>query len=89
MRGLQIKARLFHDGRRWVATGDRFTAYGVTLEELGENVRRAVTAAGIYPPGTKVTVVLRFDYDTLPNAAWYRQYMPYYFDHLISFAVGR
>jgi hypothetical protein len=83
-----IDLRLIHDGRRWIAGNEKIEASGETLAEL-EEMESSVTAAGGYPPGTKVTVRLRFDYDTIPNASWYRQFMPYYFDHLLSFETGK
>jgi len=88
MRGVRLELRLVHDGRQWIASNDSIVAGGTSLEELGENVKKAVAATGRFAAGTKVTVRMRFDYDTFPNAAWYRQYMPYYFDHLLSFEVG-
>ncbi len=85
---VNIDLRLIHDGQRWVANNERIAVSGRTLAELGESVKKAVAATGNHPPGTKVTVRMRFDYDTIPNAAWYRQFMPYYFDHLVSFEIG-
>jgi hypothetical protein len=86
---VNMELRLIHDGQRWVAGNERIAVSGSTLAELGENVKKALAETGGYPPGTKVTVRLRFDYDTIPNASWYRQFMPYYFDHLLSFETGK
>jgi hypothetical protein len=54
---------------------------------LGEIVKKAVTATGNHPSGTKVTARMWFDYETIPNASWYRQFMPYYFDRLVTFEI--
>jgi len=85
---VNIDLRLIHDGQRWVANNERIAFSGRTLAELGESVKKAVAVTGNHPPGTKVTVCMRFDYNTIPNAAWYRQFMPYYFDYQVSFEIG-
>jgi len=83
-----MELRLVHDGRQWIASNDSIVATGHSLAELDEDIKKAVVACGRFARGEKVTVRMWFDYDTLPNAAWNRQFMPHYFDRLISFEIG-
>lgn len=78
---------LMHDGRDWVATGDTVTARGRNLDELDDNLRRAVVGSGLFPEGTEVKVRMHMAMDIVPH--WMRQYNPSldYFNRSITIKV--
>jgi hypothetical protein len=73
---------LIHDGQCWVGCYGTLVARGFTLAELDEDVRRVLRASGKFPEGSRVTVFMGFDYDTIPT--WIRQYATHYFNRYVA-----
>ncbi|HHC72325.1 MAG TPA: hypothetical protein ENK54_05445 [Thiotrichales bacterium] len=77
-----VEFTLVHDGRQWVCRNDAITVNGESLAELDEELGRALRESGEYPPGSRLTVFMGFDFDTIPT--WLRQYHDHYFNRLVS-----
>ncbi len=77
-----VELSLIHDGAQWVGYNGALAARGDTLEALDHDVRRALQTTGDYPAGTKVTVFMAFDFETIP--IWLRQYHAHYFNRYVA-----
>lgn len=77
-----VELDLVHDGERWIGRNGALTASGATFWELDDDLRRALRDAGEYPEGSRVTVFMGFDYDTIPT--WLRQYAAHYFNRYVA-----
>ena len=77
-----IELHLIHDGDRWIGRNDRLTAKGEELSDLDSDIRRILQQSGEYPVGSKLTVFMGFDFDTIPT--WLRQYHTHYFNRVLS-----
>ena len=77
-----IELVLHHDGRQWIAQNASIFASAACLDLLDDQVRALVRAHTDFQ-GTGVRkVMMRFDNATIPG--WIRQYMPHYFNRMIS-----
>ncbi len=76
-----LEVTLIHDGEAWVARNGDLEARGRTLPELDADLKRAMQACGEFEEGSKVTVFMGFDYDTIPT--WIRQYASHYFNRYV------
>ncbi|MDN5345179.1 MAG: hypothetical protein PWQ18_1293 [Clostridia bacterium] len=81
--GVDLELRLIYDGQQWIASKDNLQATGRTLGELDRNLKSVLQANGNFPQGTRVTVLMQFDAETIPNYANVRQYRPEYFNRLV------
>ncbi|CEP68943.1 Uncharacterized [Moorella glycerini] len=79
-----MEVRLIHNGREWIAGDANFEARGRTLVELDQSIKNALRKSGKFQQGTKVTVLMKFDYETMPDYARVRQYMPAYFNRVLA-----
>lgn len=77
-----IELSLVHDGARWIARGDGLSACGENIKELDAGIKRALRESGSYPRGSRLTVFMGFDFDTIPT--WLRQYHTHYFNRYIT-----
>ena len=77
-----IELSLIHDGAQWVARGDVLSAAGESIKDLDAGVERALRDSGSYTRGSRVTVFMGFDFDTIPT--WLRQYHTHYFNRYIT-----
>lgn len=82
--GADLELMLIHDGRQWIASRDNLQVAGHTLVELDQNLKSTLQADGNFPQGAKVTVLMKFDAETIPNYANVRQYRPEYFHRLVA-----
>ncbi|MDN5361417.1 MAG: hypothetical protein PWP70_464 [Moorella sp. (in: firmicutes)] len=78
-----LELRLIHDGRQWIAGNDNLQAAGRTLAELDRDLKNTLLKSGNLLQGAKVTVLMKFDAETMPNYANVRQYRPEYFHRLV------
>jgi hypothetical protein len=79
-----LEFRLIHDGQQWVATRDNLQASGRTLGELDQDLKNALLKSISFPRGARVTVMMRYDAETIPNYANLRQYRPEYFHRVVA-----
>lgn len=80
-----LDATLNHDGRQWVVRAESLSAAGPTLPELDRAFSQALRECGRFPPGTRVSVFMGFDNETLPD--WIRQYASHYFNRYVELEV--
>jgi hypothetical protein len=77
-----VELCLSHDGWHWVARNPAFFVKGDTLHALDERLRISLLDTGDFPPGSRVTVFMGFDFDTIP--IWLRQYHSHYFNRFLT-----
>ncbi len=77
-----IELHLMHDGERWIGQSERLTVMGEELSDLDNEIRRILQKSGDFPVGSKLTVFMGFDFDTIPT--WLRQYHTHYFNRYVS-----
>ena len=80
-----LDIRLEHDGEQWLGHGLQLPARGETLMDLDAHVGQLLRASGDFPPGSRVTVFMGYDFDTFPT--WLRQYHNHYFNRYVEFDV--
>ncbi|MBM7855215.1 hypothetical protein JOC37_001600 [Desulfohalotomaculum tongense] len=80
-----IELILTHDGKEWIARNEEFSVRGETLAEMEERLEKAVIERGTFNRGSKITVFMGFDFDTIPT--WIRQYAAHYFNRYYSIEV--
>ncbi len=73
---------LIHDGEWWIGRCGTLVARGHSLAELDAEVRRVLRACGKFPEGSRITVFMGFDFDTIPT--WIRQYASHYFSRYVA-----
>lgn len=76
---------LTHDGDKWIVQNEQMVASGETLNDLDEDVIRALQKSGNYAAGAQLTVFMGFDFDTIPQ--WLRQYHNHYFNRCVSLVL--
>jgi len=79
---MNIRMILGHDGTRWIACNDSFTATGRTFADLDLQVASALRAESC-ENRSRVTVSMDFDFTAFP--IWMRQYASHYFNRSITF----
>ncbi len=80
-----IELDLVHDGQDWVVSNDTLKAKGADLHALDDDLRCVLRQDGVFPPGSRVTVFMGFDFDTIPT--WLRQYHNHYFNRLVTLKI--
>lgn len=78
---VDLEVSIKHDGQKWVAGNEMITACGQTLDELDENIKQIITKENLFKKGSRITVFMGFDFDTIPT--WIRQYAYHYFNRLL------
>jgi len=81
-----IELILYHDGSCWVAGNGDISVAADTLDRLDDRVRDLVRDHGNYKGTGNRKVMMRFDNSTIPG--WIRQYMPHYFNRMITVETG-
>ncbi|MBO8138092.1 MAG: DUF5395 family protein [Desulfotomaculum sp.] len=74
-----------HDGIKWIAYNGEFAVSGSSLAEMEENLEKKVAESGKFKKGSRITVFMGFDYNTIPT--WIRQYAGHYFNRYYSIEV--
>lgn len=83
---MMIELVLHHDGVQWIAENADFHAAADTIDRLDERIRALVQKHADYKGTGNRKVMMRFDNATIPG--WIRQYMPHYFNRLITVKTG-
>lgn len=77
-----VELTLVHDGKQWIGRNDSVTARGESLSDLDDDIKRVLQESGEHPAGTRLTVFMGFDFDTIPT--WLRQYHNHYLNRLLT-----
>ncbi len=77
-----LVTHLVHDGECWVASDGTLTASGHTLQELDDDMRRALRECKRFESASSVTVFMGFDFSTIPT--WLRQFAYHYFNRYVT-----
>jgi len=82
-----LELKLIYDGEQWVASSNNgtITASGRSLDDLDEQLKQALVATGRLSPGSRINVLMKFDFDSIPT--WYRQYHSHYFNRAVTFEL--
>lgn len=80
-----VELSLVHDGGHWIGRNATLVAKGETLDDLDEDVKRALCKSGEFSQGSQVTVFMGFDFDTIPT--WLRQYHNHYFNRYVTMVL--
>lgn len=73
---------LSHDGKNWVAVGERFKLSSPTLERLDQELGETLRSEGMLQAGQTTKVFMAFDNSTIPQ--WIRQYAQHYFNRIVE-----
>lgn len=79
---VDLEVSIIDDGKRWIVKHGDFTATGVSLAELDDNLKDILIDSGKFEKGSTITVFMGYDYRNIPT--WIRQYAYHYFNRLIT-----
>lgn len=83
---VDLETVLRHDGRVWIVDAEGLSASAGTLPELDRSLAAALRRAGRFRPGTRITVFMGFDHETLPRWLW--QYAAHYFNRYVNLEIS-
>jgi hypothetical protein len=73
---------LTHDGLKWIAKNNQFTAEADTIERLDHRINHLLKEKNMIKSGETKRVRFVFDNSTIPQ--WIRQYSNHYFNRIID-----